>query len=322
MTVITLTANIAGIAMAKNGNGERDSGKAERQTEHIQTARAQFRKDIESARESARRQWEQKRESMKEALRDVKEERKRATISRIGQSLNGINARVLAHYAENLEQLDRVLANINIRTNRAEARGFALAPVRTALTLASTSIATARTAVIAQSGKAYGAVISSSTTARADLAAIRDSLKNDLRAVEALVKAARTAVHAAAITLASVRGIGERDEARATSTVPVIILPTLMNIAPATTTAGSGNLTLTINGARFSSSSIVYWSATELPTTFISPTQLTATVSATNVLASGSTAITVRNASSTGGASNAIIFTVVPATTSTATSTI
>ncbi len=322
MTVITLTANIAGVAMAKNGNGERDSEKAEPQTEHIQTARAQFRKDIESTRESAKRQWEQKRESMKEALRDVKDERKRATISRIGQSLNGINAHVLARYAENLEQLDRVLANINIRTNRAEVRGFALAPVRTALALASTSIATARTAVIAQSGKAYIAVISSSTTARADLTAIRDSLKNDLRAVEALVKAARTAVHAAAITLASVQGIGERDEARATSTVPVIILPTLTNIAPATTTAGSGNLTLTINGARFSSSSIVYWSTAELPTTFISPTQLTATVSATNVLASGSTAITVRNTSSTSGASNAIIFTVIPATTSTATSTI
>lgn len=107
----------------------------------------------------------------------------------------------------------------------------------------------------------------------------------------------------------------------ATSTTPVVVLPTITSMTPTTTTVGSANFALTVNGTNFASSSIVYWSSTALATTFVSSTQITAVVPATNVLASGNTLVTVTNPGSTGGTSNAITFTIVPASTSTATST-
>ncbi len=182
--------------------------------------REQFQKDVESARESAKRELEQKREAAKKEIEDIKDQRKKDAIKRIGLNFMEINTRMVERYTANLNQLDRVLMNIITRTDGAQSRGLVVSTVRTAIAAASTSIASARAAVVAQSGKTYAAAITSSTTARADLGAIRDSLKNDLKATEAAVKSARNAVHAAAVTLAQVPRIGET-ESPATSSVPV-----------------------------------------------------------------------------------------------------
>lgn len=179
--------------------------------------RDQFKKDMESLREAAKQKLEKAREAAKQKIEDIKDARKKETIKRLDQNLNEMNVRMLERYSANLNQLDKVLVNITARTDRAAAQGLVVIPVRTAIINASTSIAAARAAALAQSTKTYAAIITSSTTARADIAAIRDSLKNDLRVVEAAVKTARTAVHTAATTLATVPRIGET-ETRATTT--------------------------------------------------------------------------------------------------------
>lgn len=55
---------------------------------------------------------------------------------------------------------------------------------------------------------------------------------------------------------------------------------TLTSISPSAVAAGASGLTLTVTGTQFSKNSIVVFNTTALPTTFVSPTQLTATINA------------------------------------------
>lgn len=89
--------------------------------------------------------------------------------------------------------------------------------------------------------------------------------------------------------------------------VPVII-PTITSISPATTTASSTAFTLTVNGTNFSTTSIINWGSNALATTFVTASQLTAIVPATNITTAGSTTITVATPGIGGGTSNGIVF--------------
>lgn len=87
-------------------------------------------------------------------------------------------------------------------------------------------------------------------------------------------------------------------------------MPTIASLAPATAIAGSGAFSLTLNGTGFLSSSVVSFNGTALVTTLISPTQLTAAVSAAAVATAGSYPVLVTNPAPGGGASAAATFTV------------
>src|SRR5438552_3305238 len=89
-------------------------------------------------------------------------------------------------------------------------------------------------------------------------------------------------------------------------------VPTTTSISPASTTAGSAQFTLTVNGTNFVSTSTVYWNGSPLTTTFVSSTQLTAIVPAANVAAVGTASVTVLNPAPGGGTSNAQTFTINP----------
>jgi hypothetical protein len=74
--------------------------------------------------------------------------------------------------------------------------------------------------------------------------------------------------------------------------------PTTTSVSPATVTAGGPQFTLTVNGTGFSSGASVLWStsgptSTALPTTFVSNTQLTATVAAGLIASPGTADILV-----------------------------
>jgi hypothetical protein len=82
----------------------------------------------------------------------------------------------------------------------------------------------------------------------------------------------------------------------------------LTAISPAYSDQGSTAFTLSVTGTGFLSTSTVYWGGTALTTTYISPTQLSATISASNLGTSGPIAITVLNPAPGGGTSNAMSF--------------
>jgi trimeric autotransporter adhesin len=82
---------------------------------------------------------------------------------------------------------------------------------------------------------------------------------------------------------------------------------TITSLSPAIIAAGNAAFTLTVNGSGFTGYAIVQWNGTPLPTTFVSATQLTATVSATLIVSPETVAVTV---ASGGKISGSISFTV------------
>jgi hypothetical protein len=77
-------------------------------------------------------------------------------------------------------------------------------------------------------------------------------------------------------------------------------------LVPDATAPGGPQFTLTVNGTGFVSGSVVDWNGSPLATTFVSSSQLTATVPASNIATATSASITVVNPSPGGGTSNVV----------------
>ncbi|MGH8398466.1 MAG: IPT/TIG domain-containing protein [Gammaproteobacteria bacterium] len=73
----------------------------------------------------------------------------------------------------------------------------------------------------------------------------------------------------------------------------------LSSLSPANVLAGGPSFALTAVGTGFTSQSVVLWNGTSQPTTFVSATQLTAQVPATEIAAVGSAIVTVTDPSAT-----------------------
>ncbi len=84
--------------------------------------------------------------------------------------------------------------------------------------------------------------------------------------------------------------------------------PTLSSISPNSAQAGSPALTLTATGANFNRLSVVQWNGAALPTNFVTTSQLTATVPASDLATPGTA--TVRVVDPAGLASNSLPFTI------------
>lgn len=76
--------------------------------------------------------------------------------------------------------------------------------------------------------------------------------------------------------------------------------PTIAQFSPDATTAGGMTFTLTVMGANFSAKSVVNWNSTSLTTTYMSGTELTASVPAADVATAGTVQITVATPTSSG----------------------
>jgi hypothetical protein len=82
--------------------------------------------------------------------------------------------------------------------------------------------------------------------------------------------------------------------------------PSLTSISPGTVVAGGSDFTLTLNGSNFVSGSLVQVNGAGRATTFVSNSQLTATISAGDIASPGTLSITVNNSSPGGGTSSAL----------------
>jgi hypothetical protein len=91
-------------------------------------------------------------------------------------------------------------------------------------------------------------------------------------------------------------------------------VPTVSAILPSEIAVGYASpLTLTLSGSGFISSSIVDWQSTALATTYVSSSELTATIPASDFATKGSFPITVVNPAPGGGTSTAMTFEVLAA---------
>jgi hypothetical protein len=95
--------------------------------------------------------------------------------------------------------------------------------------------------------------------------------------------------------------------------------PFITSLSPSPiTTAGSAAFTLTVNGSNFGTGATVLWNGSGLATTWVSATQLAASVPAAAIASPGTVAITVANPASLGGSTSSAFDFVVDTATSAA----
>jgi uncharacterized protein (TIGR03437 family) len=87
-------------------------------------------------------------------------------------------------------------------------------------------------------------------------------------------------------------------------------VPTLTNLAPNSATAGGAEFTLTVTGTNFVTNSQVRWNGNNRTTTFLSSTQLSAVIPASDIASAGSAQVTVFNPAPGGGVTAALTFTI------------
>jgi IPT/TIG domain-containing protein len=89
--------------------------------------------------------------------------------------------------------------------------------------------------------------------------------------------------------------------------------PAITALSPSTVAAGVNGFTLTVTGTNFLSFSTVEWNGGQIPTEYLSSSQLQAQVSASDVANAGSASITVVTPSPGGGTAAALPFTIASA---------
>ncbi len=102
-----------------------------------------------------------------------------------------------------------------------------------------------------------------------------------------------------------------RTVALTSASAPLNPTPTTTSISPSSATAGASGFTLTVNGTNFiSGSSTVTWGGANRTTTFVSTTELTATISAADIASSGTVNVGVTTTGAA-SASNTQAFTII-----------
>ena len=89
-------------------------------------------------------------------------------------------------------------------------------------------------------------------------------------------------------------------------------VPVVSSLSPSMAIAGMG-LTLTVNGSGFTAASVVHWNGSARPTTFVSSTQLRATIANADVASVGTAQVSVTTPPPGGGTSGSLQFSIVPA---------
>jgi hypothetical protein len=115
-------------------------------------------------------------------------------------------------------------------------------------------------------------------------------------------------VRKAAIVIASVfvSVICHSTPLLAANPVPFINQP----LMPGSAAPGGAAFTLAVNGTGFVAGSTVEWNGSPRATTFVSGSQLTAAINATDIAVAASVSVTVVNPAPGGGASNPMFFSV------------
>jgi subtilisin family serine protease len=87
-------------------------------------------------------------------------------------------------------------------------------------------------------------------------------------------------------------------------------LPIATSLSPNSAMTGGSALTVTVSGSKFVSGSVVRWNGSSRPTTFVSSTQLQASIAAADIATSGTAMVSVLTPSPGGGTSAELPFTI------------
>lgn len=124
-------------------------------------------------------------------------------------------------------------------------------------------------------------------------------------------------VHAADIATPGIATVLITDPAYgASNSLSFSITPaqlTLASVSPTSVTVGGPPFMLTALGTAFTPSSVVQWNGTTRTTTYVSPTELVAQISAADIAALGTASVTIEDPTSSAGTTGPQTVTIVPA---------
>lgn len=177
--------------------------------ERLQEKMQEFRDNVAERREALRETIAREREALRERLNIIRDERKKAAVERIDESIRRLNEVQTEHFSNVIEQMAEVLERIRSRTDKAEANGLDVSAVRIMITSAEAAIDAARAAIVAQAGKTYEITFDGEDTLKADVGAVRRRLVGDLGDIRMRLVIARDAVRQAVVSLAQIPRVDE-----------------------------------------------------------------------------------------------------------------
>ncbi len=192
----------------------------------LQQEKDQFEKDFQAKRTAVTKTIQTKKTELENEIKKIKDTAKQTGAKNVYDSFNKLNKETTDQFQKSLNQIADVLDKVKSRTDKAEANGATVIAVRTAITTAETAIVTARAAVTAQAGKVYTFQVGTDATLKTDVGKARQALHADLVKVRDLVKAARDAVHQAAVLLGQIQGVDEFEAPTPTPTLTPTPTPT------------------------------------------------------------------------------------------------
>lgn len=199
---------------------------AQNRIQEIKDAKEEYKNKVEAAREEMKQKVEVAKEALKTKLQGIKDLNKRMIVERIDGSLNKLNEKLLDHYSDILDKLEKVLNRINEKVKTDSAKGLDTTTVYMTITAATEKIKLARTAIEVQAGKTYPVKITTESKLKVDVGAVRQTLHDDLVKVRDAVKAAREAVHKVAVALGQLHGIKPTPTASPSTTATPTVSPT------------------------------------------------------------------------------------------------
>src|SRR3989344_4263547 len=169
----------------------------------VKVRREEFNNTVKTKREELQNEIKSKREDLKVRLEKIKDERKKETVEKIDQRMDALNEKMMRHFSDVLDKLEKMLVRINERVDKASAeRDLDVSAIRLSIDKANTAIASARSAIESQSGKTYTIKITTESGLKKDVGNARQALGVDLSEIRDAVKSAHSAVKDVAVALA------------------------------------------------------------------------------------------------------------------------
>lgn len=135
-----------------------------------------------------------KREEFKLKLAEIRNEEKKQKLNELDTNLTKVNQNAVQRWNKVLVRLEAIVIKIKTRTDEASVQGHDVTGILSAITVAETKIADAKSAVTDQSNNAYVIVMGSESNLGTSVKATISTLKTDLKGVEAKVKTAKDAI--------------------------------------------------------------------------------------------------------------------------------
>lgn len=202
---------------ARKAAMEQFQQKAQQEQASLKSDREAFQQKAEAMQADLKTKREQEQMTLKANLAKIRDAAKQQTVVNLDQRFSDINQKTTSQWTDTLTRLEDLLVKIGSRSDKASVAGKDVSAVTAAIATANADIATAKAAVLAQSGKTYPITVTTDAALKSAVSSARDAMNNDLKAVRTLVQAAHKAVVDAVTELSKIPKVDEEPATAATS---------------------------------------------------------------------------------------------------------